>query len=1107
MLNLDRQIASVADQLQASGAVVILGAGFSWPAGIPLTAHLAPFVWQALDENPGVRAEVAAKFGEVDVSSQALLDHDEVRLVIAYDALREHPPARKSFQCAFAARDRSVLHQSAAHDALSRLFHSGTAEIVISFNWDTLFERCYARMYGRRPVVDDHFWKPHGDAGRPDQKWVLPGDPGRVPPELIEKVTALVRERPRLCLIVGYSESDERVAQMLTKPLAERWSVCRVGPAATGANAIRGSADEILSNLAARLVPEPQLPGWRFVGLSDSRGLGPALLGMPLGMADAGACPRLPEVSQLVAQLRTAHTARLVGPPGSGKSLCAFQSLMELSALGYDIVRPVSPIQEGSDLALAGHRFPLIVLIDDAHLAPASVLLRLQEIASERLLVLLASTEHEGTQGDRGSIQIDPQRAVRTIAQGLRTNLPLTLKAVRAVDDRVGNGWLDERIDERINEAERTAEFPWQFCFILGGGWRRASQAADAARAKRADLVLAAAAVRQLVSRDAQGEPEVVRVLATAGFVSPEDFDSAARWLVRERLLLSENDLRCPHQRLAAVVLDRIFQGLPSERRTHFLEICRSGLSDPHMPLLGVHALLDTLRFAESIRWVWDELITPGTEAILVARCLAANSSEQRMAAALVLTDVVGFSAGCPRRVLAEHSAELARWISAPNHPSGIGLARLINDLWNNDKELAREICEQVDVHALGAAVSGTLVSDAWAIGELLDRLRLAASDEWRTAFVATLDNEALLSKAMEWPEPEVEALSGLVAGIGTFSDELGLSMLEHAEPHLRRRLAASPLKGFRELNKAFFDFLHVWDPLGVFVGRLQPSPRARALARRLCRDIDPAILGVSISNASRHTLESYAHLLDFLAGISPRLHKAVVASIDVKCLDHIFEEHWSKLPHDLLVFACHLRVSRDHEPASSWIKRHSQRISTMATRLAILAPSVATEVVDRGGRIALDDSMAFEWLGISFVVDSIARERPDLVDQLLEPHVVKAAEMLARNQNNTYDDVDAFISVLAEHAPSALSRILEQIEPVRAEVAWAACLEGSATARRSAARLVDVALSHGGPLGEAAKRLRSRYPKASIPWAKLSIEVSRRHTPRRRARRRRRVG
>jgi hypothetical protein len=151
----------------------------------------------------------------------------------------------------------------------------------------------------------------------------------------------------------------------------------------------------------------------------------------------------------------------------------------------------------------------------------------------------------------------------------------------------------------------------------------------------------------------------------------------------------------------------------------------------------------------------------------------------------------------------------------------------------------------------------------------------------------------------------------------------------------------------------------------------------------------------------------------------------------------------------------------------------------------------VAADVVEHGGAVELGESMTFGWLGVAYVIDIFAREKPGLVEALVGPHVAKAAEVLGRNQANTYDHVDAFVSVLAEHEPGLLHRTLDRVDPAAAEVAWAACLEGSALARRSAARLIDAALKHGGRLAEVAGRLRAKYPRASIPASKLSVEVS----------------
>ena len=1102
-MSLDGRIEEVAKQLRAGGAVAVLGAGVSRPAGLPMSSQLAPLVWQALDENLVVRAEVASALGRPDDRAKALVDDDGARLAAAYDALRRQPAARRSFQRAFAARDRSIRERSVAHEALAKLFHHGTVELVISVNWDTQLERSYESLYRCRRTLADGLWKIHGDADQPDQDWILPGDAGHVPPELLAEIEALVRDRPRVLLIVGYSESDKRIVEALTRPLAARWVVCRVGPAVTGSLDLRGTAEQILPQLAKRLVPEAEMPGWQFVGQGKLRGLRRALLGMPLKMADARACPPLPEVAQVVARLRAGYSARLVGPPGSGKSLGARQALGELSALGYEIVTPDQPLGEEAERALAGMRFPLAVLIDDAHLVPAGVLQRLEDMASSRLLVLQVATEQGTAPSQRGSIRIDPRRAVRVIADGLLTNPHRTLEAVRDVDDRVGDGWLAERLEERIAEAERIAEVPWQFCFILGGGWRRAGQAADAARAAGADLVLAAAAVRQLVSRDAPGEPESVRAV-TGGLVSEDDFAAAVRWLEHERLVLSASDLRCPHQRQAMVVLDRLYEGLylTPARRGHFLAVCRNGLSDPAAPLLGVHVLLQGLRLSDHIRWAGAEIVTPETESLLVARCVAARTSEQRMAAALVLRELDPFARDWPRRVLAPHVGTLALWIAEADGRSAIGLAWLINDLFNRDRAFAREVCEQVDGRVLGEAMSAVPAADGWAIGELLERLRAAAPDDWRAELVAAFDEEALLSKAEGWPENELEALGHLAAGIGVFSYDLGLSMLERAEPLLRRRLANAPLASFEEVKHIFWKFLRVWDRLGIGMGVFQPSARAKALGRSLWRDVDPAVLGRSIASTSRDQVQTCADLLACLAAVAPRLRKRAVAAVDIERLEPLFERHWQELPHDMMALAWMLRSGADHEPAATWVRRHAHSIRTMATRLAALLPSVAVEVVSRGGQIAFDEAMTFDWLRVVLVIDYVARERPDLVEPLMAPHIGRAAEALGRDRADMYDDVDAFVSVLAEHAPRVLSLILDAVAPGTAEAAWAACFHDSATARRSAARLVEAALAHGGEIGEMARRLRDRYPKASLPAAKLSVELIAPGPARRRRRR-----
>ena len=64
---------------------------------------------------------------------------------------------------------------------------------------------------------------------------------------------------------------------------------------------------------------------WEALAFGGGRGLGPALMGYPMGPSDAAACPEIPEVGTAISLLKIAFSARLVGVPGAGKSLAAYQ--------------------------------------------------------------------------------------------------------------------------------------------------------------------------------------------------------------------------------------------------------------------------------------------------------------------------------------------------------------------------------------------------------------------------------------------------------------------------------------------------------------------------------------------------------------------------------------------------------------------------------------------------------------------------------------------------------------------------------------------------------------------------------------------------------------
>ena len=178
---------------------------------------------------------------------------------------------------------------------------------------------------------------------------------------------------------------------------------------------------------------------WERVEFKVARDLGPALMGRPLGPADAAACPRLDEVDAVLAQLKVAYSARITGEPGVGKSVCAYQAALTLAEAGREVLRLTDP--RSSEVAMKGpDDRRTLYLVDNAHLMQPHILTVLEEASNRNRMVLSVHNAVGRSISYRGTIAVDATRAVKTIASALRADLPDTLKAVRRADDQVGEG-------------------------------------------------------------------------------------------------------------------------------------------------------------------------------------------------------------------------------------------------------------------------------------------------------------------------------------------------------------------------------------------------------------------------------------------------------------------------------------------------------------------------------------------------------------------------------------------------------------------------------------------------------------------------------------------
>lgn len=187
----------VQDLIKSYNVTVLVGAGFSSDAGIPLTRFLNKFDFEKISVNE----EEARKFKEI-------------------------------FKQDFIGR--KIIKITKAHEIVAEMFHHKVVVEIICLNWDDLIEKAYQHMnFGKirkinreeqQPRDDDgdgfyhYLWKFHGDIEDQDYEWIYPGMNGRVFRRFHEYVSEL-QKHALVFLIIGYSEQENEVKEKVIIPL------------------------------------------------------------------------------------------------------------------------------------------------------------------------------------------------------------------------------------------------------------------------------------------------------------------------------------------------------------------------------------------------------------------------------------------------------------------------------------------------------------------------------------------------------------------------------------------------------------------------------------------------------------------------------------------------------------------------------------------------------------------------------------------------------------------------------------------------------------------------------------------------------------------------
>lgn len=966
--------------IRSYDAFVLIGAGASFQAGMPLAGQLAPLVWHTFDALDNLKTQLCHIVGVPVSYPKNVIRDDPERIRIAFQLISESPEGMVRFKNAFRElNQKRCLEKSKPHDALARLIFAHKVAGIVSLNWDTLLEAAFHNRYGFSPSPDQFpIWKPHGDCNQTDHSWVLPSQPGYISDEILASLYASAAARPHVLLIVGYSERDEEIVRRLIAPISGQWRIYRIGPDVSGEGSISLDAGVALEEIANELIQQQEHPGWRCVSFDNQRGIEAAISGERLGPQDVNACPQLPHFDQALEELTSLNKVHVAGESGSGKSITIWQLAHHFHRRGWFVVQPDrSGTSDSERLAFVkSKRWPTVVVVDDTQFRDQSFVDELTQLPDGRTKLILGTTDNKW-ETDR-VVRISSTASVKVLANDFLLKRDEILCIAKQFDSSLGDSYASERIEDRINHAAASTNKPWQFAYAIRGGWRQTRRLLSLARDfHRADLLVLAVAIRQVVSLDEGVALATLRDDVRCLGFPPDLVDAALSRLESNKVLLIGDRIRCLHLQSATSILYRVFS-VPDDKtfeRSEFSlrtrdvdEVARivsytqSVLTDQQTPLRGISWLLGELRDFRT-RFLTEHVRTFLLDRSFKAVGHSARSDACRVPSVLVAWKDISFS-----ELIGTYGNLLKTWICEASTDDAYPLSGLMGNLANSEPEACHAFFSDLDHHSLAGKLRSIEPESAYIWGEYFQMLAYISSKEWRNRFLECIPRDRIYSYISQIPAYHLGRLSKFIEAMNWFDDELSLNCVDAVLSTYQKAFADDALAAYWRTT----DIEHgvLGNPL---LGIGKTSDRQRRICKKMFDSISPDRIVGQMLSCRYGDWEGYSRLLSWVRRVNPKKLGEIVDSMDWVKLDSVIGEKWKVPPRELRLILSSFVLCKSGEPIRSWIAIHSDKIQVIDPILGGWCPEATINIVRSGGRVNLGAHNKSDWNIQSFCLARVA--------------------------------------------------------------------------------------------------------------------------------------
>lgn len=810
---------------------------------------------------------------------------------------------------------------------------------------------------------------------------------------------------------------------------------------------------------------------WERVCFSNQRGIENAIAGSRLGPKDVDSCPELSMCDDIEQQVEKLNHYFITGDDGCGKSITAWHVAKRFYNKGYIVLRPdysAKPERLLTDLIFD---YPTFLVIDDAQQFTTDFLNRLIEQSSGALKVLFISTSIGGSV--HMPAIISPIKAIDEIKKFLLTHRDKTLKVVQQFDSDVSDRYMGESLERRIDLSGRE-KTPWNFFWVLRGGWKYASRELENLSAyPEAKFLLLEIAVQQVISCDTGVNRDKLIELSKKYLSSEADFDDSLEKLLSFGLVaISDDFFRTKHISYARHILTLCFSYRNQDLWDDLIPVTVESITNPNVSLKGVYWLLITIDLTDATRFGnvkrWQEIYS-----LIDSRCKT-EWAECEWAAGCYYYLLRMF--GLSEKKFQSDKHYLQSLMSVECSTSALLCARIANEIINisrnKDERIserqANKFFEQLDYEKLIKFANTMSVNDMYGLSEFLDRVTFY-SPHWMKDFILRLDWDRTLSLIEDADPTEYHAVDQLVSIFFLMDYRQGnkanYKYIVDIIPYISKAFEKVPLTTLSDTSDIFMKCLGLGPHF--LRGGVAPDDEQLRVAREITSNLSPSCITNSMGNFVSRDLENLARTLSVLSEIDEGFIDEILLSIPHDEFNKSIRRDWVEQSDELQRFLTQFHTGKPRKVAQQWLSQNQKFIEgPLCSILVSISPSTAIEFYEKKRGINLFGK-DMRWALTVFATYNLADYDEEKCINILRSEIDKIHDALYRLSLESPGNIVAFFRLLYDLSIELYTQVVNgiKLDDSRALATIERLRKNQPKERENYIRLAKVAIRSGGEI------------------------------------------